>query len=267
MVLFTQVSMLFLLLLGFSACKEGDVEKKVKEVLEKHPEYVIDVLEKNPEKVLNALQKAIEQQREQGAKKQQEDQEKAVDQMIEKPLAPKIAADEVIRGTKGAPIVLVGYSDFECPYCTRGFAVVTSLLNKPEYKGKIQFIYKHLPLNFHPNARPAARYYEAIKDQSHELAIKFHDAVFEQQGKLKNGEKFLQEVAKKINVNMKKLEESLKNSKIDSKIDEDMKEAEQFSIEGTPGFILNGVAIRGAYPEEYFIEIIKKLQAAKKLSL
>ena len=105
-------------------------------------------------------------------------------QLSQKKVNPVIEDSRVIVGAKNAPITIVEYSDFECPYCSRGFATVKQLLS--EYKGQIRFVFKHLPLDFHPLAKPAALYYEAIALQSHEKAIKFHDKIFENQNVFKN---------------------------------------------------------------------------------
>ena len=157
------------------------------------------------------------------------------------------------------------YSDFECPFCKRGFETVLSLLEK--YKGKVQFIYKHLPLSFHQTAMIASQYYEAIRLQSEDKAIKFHDAIYDQQTGLRQGEKFLKSLAKKAKVNMKRLAQDLKNPKVPKRIDEDLAEAKKFDFQGTPGFLLNGVPIKGAYPTKHFEMIVKKLQEKGKLVL
>jgi protein-disulfide isomerase len=70
------------------------------------------------------------------------------------------------------------------------------------------------------------------------------------------GEKLLIESAKKLGVDMKKLNEDLKDPAIEARIAADMEEARKFNISGTPGFIINGVSLRGAYPFPDFKQII-----------
>ena len=178
---------------------------------------------------------------------------------------PLIRSDEIIRGTKGAPLLLVEYSDFECPYCARGFQTVKALLKK--YKGKIQFVYKHFPLPFHANAMIASRYYEAIRLQDEQKAIQFHDEIFENQQMLKNGESFLQSLAKGLNVDMKKLAKDINSSEVQNRIDQDVKEAIELGFRGTPGFLLNGVPLEGAYPIEYFDAVVQGLVEMGKVTL
>jgi protein-disulfide isomerase len=67
-----------------------------------------------------------------------------------------------------------------------------------KYEGKIRFVYKHLPLSFHEQAMISAQYFEAIRLQSNDLAFKFHDEIFKNQSKLKNGVAFLDATAKAV---------------------------------------------------------------------
>ena len=113
----------------------------------------------------------------------------------------------------------------------------------------------------------SAQYYEAIRLQNVEKAFKFHDEIFQQQRKLKNGKTFLNEVAKKLGVDMTKLNKDLESEAVKQRIAEDMAEAQKFGMEGTPGFLLNGVPIKGAYPEEHFEQILTELKNRGKLKI
>ena len=101
------------------------------------------------------------------------------------------------------------------------------------------------------------------------LAFKFHDSVFADIKKLKGGEKALKALAKKAGVNMKKLKQTLKNKMdiINARIQEDMNEASKFNFQGTPGFLVNGIPVKGAYPLEHFDGIIEQLQKRKLITL
>lgn len=190
---------------------------------------------------------------------------KQLEDSYNNPLQPVIRADESVRGQKGAPLVLVEYSDFQCPYCARGFETVLTLLEK--FKGKIQFIYKHLPLDFHPQAKITSQYYEGLRIQSEEKAFAFHDKIYKEQGKLKNGESFLKEVAKSVGGDMAKLAKDINSEAVLKRIKEDEDEAKKFNFQGTPGFVFNGVPVRGAYPTEHFEQIAAELQKRGKVKL
>lgn len=247
-----------------SACTQVN-EKDLGEMLKKNPNLITDAIKENPSEFIEALNTAVKQAQGDQRKKAAEAEQKRLEESYNNPLKPEIREGEVIRGTPGAPITLVEYSDFECPFCSKGYETVTELLEK--YKGKIQFVYKHLPLSFHPNAMPAAKYFEAIRLQSKEKAGKFHDEIFENFSKVRNGEKFFKAIAKKLNVDMKKLEKDLDSDVVEKRINEDLAEAKKFGFQGTPGFLINGIPVKGAYPASHFEEIVKELVKRGKLKL
>lgn len=253
------------LLLSLSMLASCVSEKQLADTLKKNPKILTDAIIANPEAFIDALNSAVKEAKGSQAKKREEEEKQKLEKSFETPLKPEIRDDELFRGSKDAPITLVEYSDFECPFCSRGYNTVIDLLK--EYKGKIRFVYKHLPLSFHPQARIASKYYEALRLQSHEKAIKFHDEIYENQRKLQNGEKFLKSLAKKVGANMAKLAKDVKSDKVQERIDQDQAEARKFGFQGTPGFLLNGVPIKGAYPKSYFDNIIKELEKRGKLKL
>ncbi len=248
----------------FTACMAPS-EKQLGEMLKKNPKMITDVIKENPSEFIEALNEAVKKAQGSQRKKAEEAEKKKLEEAYNNPMNPTVRPDDVIRGTKGAPLTLIEYSDFECPFCSRGYETVQKLLKK--YEGKIQFVYKHLPLSFHPNAMPAAQYYEAIRLQSKEKAGKFHDELFENFSKIKSGEKFFKSVAKKLGVNMKRLESDLNSDVVKNRIDEDLAEARKFGFQGTPGFLLNGIPVKGAYPPEHFDTIVEELKKRGKLSL
>ena len=132
---------------------------------------------------------------------------------------------------------------------------------------ELMLVFKHLPLSFHQNALISAKYYEAISIQSPEKAFKFHSEVFKNQTKIKSGEAYLRTVAKKLDIDLVKLNQDIRSAAITVKIDEDKKEAAKFNFQGTPGYLLNGIPIKGAYPASYFEEIITSLQNRGNLVL
>lgn len=250
------------LVLVTSACTNKDSLKKM---LKENPDIMTEAIEANPDKFIDALNNAVKKSQEVIAKKREEEESKALEESFDKPLVPVIRDDESFRGNKDAPITLVEYSDFECPFCSRGFNTVMELLQK--YEGKIRFVYKHLPLSFHPQAMPASQYYEAIRLQSAEKAYKFHDEIYKDQRGLQNGEKFLQAKAKAVGADMARLAKDVKSEAVQARINQDIEEAGKFGFQGTPGFLLNGIPVKGAYPTSHFIELIEKLEAKGKLKL
>lgn len=249
------------LVMAVACTSKDDLKKMMKE----NPDIITEAIEANPEKFIDALNNAVKNAQEGQSKKREEEEKKAFEDSFNNPLMAEIRADETFRGPKDAPITLIEYSDFECPFCARGFNTVMELMNK--YKGKIRFAYKHLPLDFHPQALPASQYYEAIRLQSEEKAWQFHDAIYKNQRALQNGEKFLKEEAKKLKVDMAKLAKDIKSEAVNKRIDQDRAEAAKFGFQGTPGFLLNGIPVKGAYPASHFEGLIDELQKRGKIKL
>ncbi len=182
---------------------------------------------------------------------------KAREEEFKNPLKPAVDDARPMFGNKGAKVTIVEYTDFECPYCSRGAQTIKQVL--AQYPKDVRVLIKHLPLDFHPKALPAAKYFEALRMQSNDLALKFHDEMFTNQDTMKSkGEDFMKATAKKLGANMQQLSKNLSDSKLQQIIDADVEEAKKFGISGTPGFIINGVSLRGAYPAEEFKKIIDK---------
>lgn len=245
----------------FASCAPNS--KQLKEAIEKDPTIVFAAIEKAPDKFIEVVMKAQQDAQKVAGEKAQEDEKKQREEEFKNPLKPEIQPDRVIFGNKNAPITIVEFSDFQCPYCTRGYQTMQQI--KKEYGDKVRVVFKHLPLDFHPLAMPAARYFEAIAQQDHAKAEKFHDYVFENQGAMKDkGEALFKEGVKKVGADLKKVEAALKDEKITQRIAADMEEAKKFSFSGTPGFIVNGVSLKGAYPIASFKEIIDRQLSDKK---
>ncbi len=229
----------------------------MKSAIEKDPSIVFSAIEKDPKGFFETVKKAQENYARQAQQDMMEDEQKKRDDEFANPLKPAVEDGRVIFGPKEAKVTIVEYSDFECPYCSRGYQTVKEVMKN--YPKDVRIVFKHLPLDFHPKALPAAKYFEAIALQDHKKAEKFHDAIFQNQDKLKkDGEAFLKSAAKNLGVDMKKLEQDLDKESVMTRINADVEEAKKFQISGTPGFIINGVSLRGAYPYDEFKQIIDR---------
>lgn len=231
--------------------------KQLKEAVEKDPSIVFAAIEKDPEQFIEVVNKAAQNAQRKAQEKAVEDESKKRDEEFANPLVPAVEEGRVIFGPKDAKVTIIEYSDFECPYCARGHATVEEVMKA--YPKDVRVVFKHLPLDFHPLAMPAARYFEAIAMQDGAKAKKFYDLVFENQGDLRTKkEGALKDFAKRAGADMKKLEKDLNSEEITKRIEADMEEARKFNFSGTPGFLINGVSLRGAYPFSEFKEIIDR---------
>jgi len=176
------------------------------------------------------------------------------------PLAPgalKIRADDPVRGNPKAPVTIVLFSDFQCPFCAR----VTPTLSEVEktYGDKVRVVWKHEPLPFHPNALPAAEAAEAAREQG--KFWQMHDKLFASQQQLSPDT--YARIAKEIGLDAKKFAESTSSGRNRARIQEDQALAQQVGANGTPTMFVNGERVVGAVPFEQLKTVIDRQLAAK----
>lgn len=151
------------------------------------------------------------------------------------------------KGPKDAPVTMIVFSDYECPFCRRAEDTVEKVLKT--YEGKIRYVFRDYPLPFHQKARPAAVAANCAISQG-----KF----WEYNQKLFKGDLTpdgLKKMAGEVGLDPKKFDECV--AKNDQKsIDKDVEEGGSVGVNGTPAFFINGRSLSGAQPFEAFKEII-----------
>lgn len=172
-----------------------------------------------------------------------------------------IDQNDRIRGNFDAPITLVEFSDFECPFCERHYPTLNKILN--DYSGKVRLVYKHFPLGFHPNAQKAAEASECADEQG--KFWEYHDKLFENLDTGYSTENF-KKWAKDLGLNSGKFNDCLDSGKFAQKVQNDYQEGIGKGVNGTPATFINGQLVSGALPYEAFKQIIDSLltQAAVK---
>lgn len=153
-----------------------------------------------------------------------------------RPVTAKVETkDSPALGDPDAPITLVEFTDYQCPFCRRFYTNTLSKIKEQYiYTGKVQLVLRDLPLGFHANARPAAKAAHCAREQGKYWEM--HDALFEGGGKL-NSEDFTR-YAKKIGVEDSSFQECMRSDRHKEAIDRDIADAGKASINGTPGFVL-----------------------------
>jgi protein-disulfide isomerase len=211
---------------------------------------VEDYIKNDTAKVLDAINAYAMQQQELA-------RQKAEDDAFNNPIKDTIAAHTPVWGSATAPITIIEYSDFQCPFCARGKAVVDQLKQKygPD---KIRIAYKHLPLGFHEQARPAALAAQAANRQG--KFWEYHDALFANQADL--SEATLVKIATDLKLDLKKFNADRASAEVAKEVDADLADAQRLQIQGTPNFLVNGVPLRGAVPIEQFDRTIARLTGA-----
>ncbi len=166
---------------------------------------------------------------------------------------------ELTIGNPDAPVTFIEFSDVECPFCARfsqdGLVGVRNLVDE----GKVYFVYKHFPLNFHPEAVPGANAIECAADQG--KWIEMHDLIFENQKSL--SESNYKAWASQLGLDTTEFNNCFDTSKYQDKIDADYELGRQVGVSGTPASFANGIRISGAQPFSSFESIIlDELEAA-----
>ena len=158
------------------------------------------------------------------------------------------------KGNKNAKVTIIEFSDFECPYCKKGWEVMKEVETEYVKSGKVKIIFKHLPLSFHKNAEPAAIASLCAGQQG--KFWEYHDKIFENQGKLSNT--YLKSLAVELKLDMTKFNACLRARKALQQVQADKAAATKAGIRGTPGFLINGELLSGAQPFSAFKTVIEK---------
>lgn len=163
-----------------------------------------------------------------------------------------------VKGNENAPVTIVEFSDFECPFCGRFYSETLDQIVK-EYidTGKAKLYYRHYPLSFHPNATPLALASECANDQGKfwEMHDKIFDATVAGTSSTATTDT-MKQWAVDLGLNASTFNNCLDNKTHQSKIDEDFAAGSEVGVSGTPTFYINGKQIVGAQPFSAFKAII-----------
>ena len=162
--------------------------------------------------------------------------------------APKVqvAADGPAKGPKTAKVTIVEFSDFQCPYCSRGKKVMEEVVAK--YGDKVRLVFRDFPLDFHDKAQKAAEAGQCANDQGKFWAM--HDWMFDNQQTLDIPA--LKGAAKTMGMDSTAFDSCLDSGKHAALVKKNTKDGQEAGVRGTPAFFVNGVFLSGALPFEKF---------------
>ncbi len=170
--------------------------------------------------------------------------------------------DDPFLGDKKAPVTIIEFSDFECPFC-RSFWRDTFPLIKSDYieTRKVRFVYRDFPLSFHPGAQVAAEAAECAEDQ--DKFWELHDKIFQEQDKKGQGTIQFSKTdvvkwAGQIGLKMSQFNQCLDTGKYRAEVNKDLADGTAAGVSGTPAFFLNGRLIVGAQPFSIFQQAIEE---------
>jgi Na+/H+ antiporter NhaA len=161
-----------------------------------------------------------------------------------------------IRGSADAPVTLVEYGDFECPYCGQAERVVRELL--AEAGGDVRYVWRHLPLSdVHPHAQLASEAAEAAAAQGRFWDM--YDLLLSSQDALEPGD--LEDHAARLGLDTERFADDLRRRRHAARVSEDVSSADESGVSGTPTFFINGRRHYGVYDIETLMAAVK---AAKR---
>jgi protein-disulfide isomerase len=169
-----------------------------------------------------------------------------------------VRSDDPVRGPALAPVTIVLFSDFQCPFCAKVLPTLKQL--EAAYPKQVRIAWKHLPLPFHPNAMPAAKAAEAARAQG--KFWEMHDRLFAGQRTLSDGE--YRAAAKELGLDPARFERELAGEAAGKRIAEDQALAAASGASGTPTLFVNCRKVVGAQPLEAFRKVIDEELAKAK---
>lgn len=178
------------------------------------------------------------------------------------PLAQDVPLDNAagIKGKVDAPVTIVEYTDYQCPFCQRHFLQTMPQLQRYIDDGTVKYVVKDFPLSqIHPQAQKAA---EAARCAGAQGAYwEMHDLLFTKQqewsGQANAVDRF-KGYARDLKLDMDAFAACLDSGQFQAAVEENLMEGIEFGVRGTPGFFVNRVPLPGAYPIEYFEALIQQ---------
>jgi protein-disulfide isomerase len=168
-------------------------------------------------------------------------------------------AGEPFRGSEKAPVTIVKFEDFQCPFCKQVQPTFDELLSR--YNGKVRLVHKDLPLDsIHPQARQAAEAARCAYEQG--KFWEYHDKLYANSPKASADD--LKSYAKEVGLNVDSFDRCFASGKYKAVVQQDLNEGAQLGLTGTPTFFINGREISGNQPLEAFEAIIDEELARPK---
>lgn len=179
--------------------------------------------------------------------------------LLKKPRVEAAYDPSRLRGNPKAPVVILEFSDFQCPYCQSVQPTLKNLLAK--YEGRVSLAYRDLPLrDIHPQAERAAEASRCAGEQG--KFWEYHDRLFEHPDKLT--QQGLIEQARSLKLDEKQFDSCLSTGKYKEQIEQDRQLGLSAGITGTPGFIINGDLLTGSLPQDAFEKAVEAALARDK---
>jgi len=167
--------------------------------------------------------------------------------------------DDPSVGSEDAPVTIVEFGDFQCPFCRRFFENTLPELKKRYVdSGKVRFVYRDFPIRgMHKYAQKAAEAAECADEQG--KFWEYHDLLFERQAAWSTGNAttLFNDYASELGLNPDKFKECLDSDRYEAEVEKDLQDGIRYGVGGTPTFYINGLKVVGARPLDDFIRVIE----------
>jgi len=169
------------------------------------------------------------------------------------PIRVTVKADGAYaQGPKDAPVTLVEFTDFHCPFCSRAVATVKEVMR--QYPGKIRWVFRDFPIaSLHPQAPKAAEAARCAGEQG--KFWEYHDLLFDSQNQTTTAD--FKRFAEQLKLDPASFGQCLDSGKHQAAVEADVQDGARFGITGTPTFFINGRILVGAQPLENFKKVIE----------
>ncbi len=231
------------------SCSAGGEANENAQTSSEFEQKVLQVVRDNPQVLVETLQ-AYQQQQKEGV---QEARRSFLEKMSKEPAT--VIGNSPTKGSAKQDIVLLEFSDFQCPFCGRAHDTVKQFIQK--HQDRVTLVYKHLPLaSIHSQAVPAAQASWAAQQQG--KFWKYHDRLFDNQDQL--GDELYKQVAKDLELDLDKFNRDRNSDAAKQAIQQDLQLAQRLGLNSTPFFFLNEQALSGA------VKLSELEQALEKVS-
>ncbi|MDR0239334.1 MAG: thioredoxin domain-containing protein [Deltaproteobacteria bacterium] len=228
---------------GAASRSEEELAGALRQVLKKHPEIVLEILREHSESVLDIAQQGSNIRRRKNMELQWREDLKQPKSVT--------TANRPVLGPANAPVTIIAFSDFTCPYCQQAAEVLDRILQaRPQ---DVKYIFKHMPHGKDSPSQVAAEYFVAASFQNDRAPWLLYKSFFAAPDKLSaDVQNFAAKAAAQAGLDMKKLAADVKNKKTGAIIEEDQADAKKLNVEGTPYFLVNNLTVRGAVSYDIF---------------
>jgi protein-disulfide isomerase len=172
--------------------------------------------------------------------------------------------DRPTQGPADAPITIVEFADFECPFCAHAFSVLETMVNTT-YKGKVKVIFKAYPLNVHPWALKAAEAAECAREQNPTAFWDFARYFYDNQGSINinNLQQNVDKIAKQQKLDAPSLKACMDSPQTEARVKQDQNDGNSIHVSSTPTFFVNGIPVVGL-PDNKIMAFVIDSELAKK---